>query len=232
VPQVVNCHTFGGPNNLPEGIVYIGRPGPHGNPYSSKSGKYFREECIAYHRVDLYKSLIEDKSLFNKLKDELYNHDLGCWCKQPKRLVGCHGDNFLHIFSPDFINRSYDKSVVAYVMEDLRHALDLLRLTVKKQVWSSPFVNLDISEEEIRLELNVVIDIIKKRKLPSEDAARILATLAVECELASQEADPVYINYRIDRIFWVIHRFVDKRENRDGEPTSPHLKLKKKRSKD
>lgn len=63
--------------------VYIGRPGPWGNPFSiGKDGT--RDEV-----VDKYAMwLLEQPELVAKAKKELKGKVLGCWCA-PKL---CHGD--------------------------------------------------------------------------------------------------------------------------------------------
>jgi hypothetical protein len=70
--------------------VYIGRPGPWGNPFSHKAG------TLAEHRVatrdkavDAYEAwLMAQPDLVAKAKRELRGKVLGCWC-HPQR---CHGD--------------------------------------------------------------------------------------------------------------------------------------------
>ena len=70
--------------------VYIGRPGPWGNPF--EIGKHgTRAEVIAKYRA----YLINNPNLLARLH-ELKDKTLGCWCK-PK---ACHGDvlvEMLHV---------------------------------------------------------------------------------------------------------------------------------------
>ena len=81
VPQVLNMrrHAFG-----PE-AVYIGRPGPWGNPFSGGT----REQNIAAHRAWFLASPV----LVAKAQSELRGRTLVCWCK-PK---ACHGDVLLEV---------------------------------------------------------------------------------------------------------------------------------------
>lgn len=75
--------------------IYIGRPSIYGNPFSHKEGtlaKYkvhTREEAIEKYKEWLY----SQPELINKVKTELKNKILGCWCKP----LSCHGDILLEI---------------------------------------------------------------------------------------------------------------------------------------
>lgn len=74
--------------------VYIGRPGPWGNPFSHLEGKGdikvdTREDAILGYRVYLE----EHPELVERAKRELKGKVLGCWCK-PK---ACHGDVLVEI---------------------------------------------------------------------------------------------------------------------------------------
>lgn len=70
--------------------VYIGRPGPWGNPFSEKQGTQAnvkvdsREEAIACFK----EWVAQQPDLIAKIKAELNGKVLGCWC-HPK---ACHGD--------------------------------------------------------------------------------------------------------------------------------------------
>jgi hypothetical protein len=70
--------------------VYIGRPGPWGNPFSFKTGtraKFVlptREEALAAYE----RWLLGQPELVAKVKRELRSKTLGCWCKP----LSCHGD--------------------------------------------------------------------------------------------------------------------------------------------
>ena len=63
--------------------VYIGRPGPWGNPFSI--GEHGTREEV----VEKYAEwLLEQPELVAKAREELKGKVLGCWCA-PKL---CHGD--------------------------------------------------------------------------------------------------------------------------------------------
>lgn len=78
--------------------IYIGRPGPFGNPYTHKSGtqaKYkvdTREEAVEKYR----EYLLGNKDLLEKIK-ELKGKILGCWCAKKGGITTsdkpfiCHG---------------------------------------------------------------------------------------------------------------------------------------------
>ena len=63
--------------------VYIGRPGPWGNPYHIGSDGT-REEVIEKYRTDLFNDPTRMKHMIKLLKGQT----LGCWCKP----LSCHGD--------------------------------------------------------------------------------------------------------------------------------------------
>ncbi len=70
--------------------VYIGRPGPWGNPFSDKPKSIAevkvetREEAIA-----CYEEMVrQDPQMIERIKKELKGKVLGCWCA-PK---ACHGE--------------------------------------------------------------------------------------------------------------------------------------------
>ena len=75
--------------------VYIGRPGPYGNPFShlpdtiAKFRVATREEAIAKYEA----WVLGQPFLVQKIKRELRGKILGCWCK-PK---ACHGDTLARI---------------------------------------------------------------------------------------------------------------------------------------
>ena len=70
--------------------VYIGRPGPWGNPFSDKPRSVAevkvgsREEAIACFE----EWMRQDPEMIERTKKELRGKVLGCWCA-PK---ACHGD--------------------------------------------------------------------------------------------------------------------------------------------
>lgn len=73
--------------------VYIGRPGPFGNPFSHlpyANAKYIvatREEAVASFRNYFY----NHRGLQEKVRDELRGKILGCYCKP----LSCHGDVYV-----------------------------------------------------------------------------------------------------------------------------------------
>ncbi len=229
VNKVINCHWFGGIDKLPPNACYIGRPGPHGNLYSSASGKYIKDECVALHRVELYRTLVADPLSLAYLKHDLDHKDLACWCKQHKRVVGCHGDNYLHVLSPGLRDRAYDKSVLHYLMEDLRLSLKALhdRILHKEPVENYLFSAIHL--EEVRLDINDVLSIVKEKYVAIEDLCNFIAMLVIDLELAYQETDHAFIRYRFDHVMWNIVRFIENRQDRKHEPISPHIPLKRKR---
>lgn len=79
--------------------VYIGRPGPWGNPFShlAKSKAEIqtssREEAIACFK----EWVMQQPELIARIKRELRGKVLGCWCA-PKE---CHGDVLAEIANED-----------------------------------------------------------------------------------------------------------------------------------
>lgn len=79
--------------------VYIGRPGPWGNPFSSRSGTLaafrvaFREEAIWEYE----KWLLAQPGLVAKVRQELRGKTLGCWCAPQL----CHGEVLARIADSD-----------------------------------------------------------------------------------------------------------------------------------
>lgn len=228
MPSVTNAHWFGGVEKLPPNTVYIGRPSAHGNSYSSKSGLYTKEECVALHRVDLYRDLIQDPSLFGKLKEELDGKDLACWCKQHKRIAACHGDNYRHIFSPELSERVYDKSVLAYLVDDLRRALTKLKDSVTSTVPIEHYLTLYIGVEEAKLDITEILRLFKERETDPYLQCVWIANVVVDLELAVQDTDIQTILYRLDHAVWTCWRYTYRPEGRLGEPLAPHLELKRK----
>lgn len=75
--------------------VYIGRPGPWGNPFSHKDGTLAQfkvndlEEALSEHKV----WFLRQPELVERAKQELKGKILGCWCKPGQ----CHGDILLKV---------------------------------------------------------------------------------------------------------------------------------------
>lgn len=75
--------------------VYIGRPGPWGNPFSHMPGTRARHRVASRSEaVERYREwLLKQPTLLRRAKRELAGKVLGCWCK-PK---SCHGDVLLEV---------------------------------------------------------------------------------------------------------------------------------------
>ncbi len=72
----------------PHDAVYIGRGSPYGNPFVIGEHGNRDEVCNKYKEM-----LLNTPALLKKVKEELKNKDLVCFCA-PKR---CHGDTLLCI---------------------------------------------------------------------------------------------------------------------------------------
>lgn len=70
---------------MPPDVVYVGRPGPYGNPY-------LPEECAGREQgaVDCFRVLMETvPENIEKIQRELKGKRLACWCSLDKP---CHAD--------------------------------------------------------------------------------------------------------------------------------------------
>jgi hypothetical protein len=65
--------------------VYIGRPGPFGNPYSV--AKHGRDGALELYRAH-FAQRIETDAAFRESVAKLAGKSLGCFCKP----AACHGD--------------------------------------------------------------------------------------------------------------------------------------------
>lgn len=84
MPKVYNKYK----DTIPEGAVYVGRPGPFGNPFVI--GRDGDRDAV----VDKFRELVEAQDLFKAMiRRELKGKDLICHCK-PER---CHADVLLEI---------------------------------------------------------------------------------------------------------------------------------------
>lgn len=80
IPAVLNARKCGGTRR--PGATYVGRPSPHGNPFSiGKDGN--REEVLAKY-IDW---LHENPEYVARARRELHGKDLICWCAPAE----CHG---------------------------------------------------------------------------------------------------------------------------------------------
>lgn len=229
VAKVVNTHHFaGGVDGLPSNTVYVGRPSVYGNNYSSKSGLYSREECVALHRVDIYETLTTDPSYFDQLKRDLDGKDLACWCANDRKVISCHGDNYLHILSPEMRGRTYDKSVVFYLMDDIRTSMNILKKYVRLEVDDNHYTDLYLAVYETALEISYFLTLAKIRKPSVRFVCEVLARIAIELELIVREHDESMMDYRWDHLTWTIERFVREKPDRDLEPIPPSSVIKRK----
>lgn len=71
--------------------VYIGRPGPWGNPFSHnpKSIAEIKVETREEAIIKFESWLLSQPELVKKVKSELKGKVLGCWCRP---WHACHGD--------------------------------------------------------------------------------------------------------------------------------------------
>ena len=79
--------------------VYIGRPGPFGNPFSHMPGTLAkwrvasRDEAVARFR----EWFLSQPALVERARRELKGKVLGCWCKP----ASCHGDVIAEIIDAE-----------------------------------------------------------------------------------------------------------------------------------
>jgi hypothetical protein len=228
VTQVINVHHYGGVDKLPPGSVYIGRPSSHGNPYSMESGKFSREECVAFHRIDLYEQLTRDNKYLSKLKAELEGKLLGCWCKNPKHEIACHGDNFVHIFKDINKDRDYSKTVLFYLLDDLRKSLTILRDWVIKDPSQSEFVNLYFEVYDAKTEIEFLFTIASAKKPDPDALVEWIAKIAIELELAVANKDLTVRSYWLKHCVWTICKILHP-DSPGEEPVLGEVPVKRKR---
>lgn len=70
--------------------IYVGRPGPYGNPYTHLARSAAQYKCATREEaIERYEAwLLAQPALVARVKRELRAKVLGCWC-WPK---ACHGD--------------------------------------------------------------------------------------------------------------------------------------------
>lgn len=227
LPVVLNTHHFGGIDKLPSTAVYIGRPGPYGNAYSSKSDQYTKEECVALHRVYLYNTLTRDVQRLTAIRQDLEGKDLACWCKQPKRIMGCHGDNYLHILSDRLVGRTYDQSVTFYLMDDLRFIIAFFKKWITTESCGQDYLFLHIHFEDLKVYLNEALRICRVHEVDRESLHFILAKTIIQLELAAQERLVQMVEYRFALIIWDLDCFLKKGHNVSTKPIDPSVPIKK-----
>lgn len=85
MPKVYNKHH----NDAPDDAVYIGRPGPWGNPFSHLRSDISIWVATREDALIKFRDFVERNPWFQKkIRDELKGKDLVCYCA-PK---ACHGD--------------------------------------------------------------------------------------------------------------------------------------------
>lgn len=225
--KLLNTHHFGSISNLPSDSVYIGRPSEFGNRYSSKKGIFTREECVALNRVDLYDQLISEPNYLSYIKKSLLGKNLACWCVNTKKIIACHGMNYIHILSSSNINRVYDKSIIYYLIDDLKSIISFLEKKITHDVSVESYLFLYLRLGDVKIEINDALRHLKKTERLTNEILFFLSILVIDLECAYLEFKAEMIDYRLEHAIWVIRRFINNREDRAFEPMSPDLKLKK-----
>lgn len=84
MPQLFNTER----DVIPDGAVYIGRPGPWGNPFViGEHGD--RAQVIAQYEA----WLLAQPEMVERMRRELRGRDLVCWCAP----LPCHGNIILRL---------------------------------------------------------------------------------------------------------------------------------------
>lgn len=81
---------------MPENAVYVGRPGPFGNPYSGAgaAAKFADRMGLRRREPGWMSSYPTDE----EIRERLRGKDLACWCTAG---ADCHGDTLLRIANED-----------------------------------------------------------------------------------------------------------------------------------
>lgn len=74
---------------MPEGVRYVGRPGPYSNPYSVS------EYGLIESRRRFRAYLEDHPELVERARRELRGLDLACWCSADAEW--CHADDWLEV---------------------------------------------------------------------------------------------------------------------------------------
>lgn len=92
---------------MPEGAVYVGRPGGFGNPFKAGEGKWLRGEddsrlYVVCHTpqdaVDSFRWFVSEAPERLAAIKELAGKDLACWCPLDRP---CHADVLLELANGD-----------------------------------------------------------------------------------------------------------------------------------
>lgn len=77
---------------MPEGAVYVGRPGRWGNPYGGTD----RADAVEMFKDMLKRAPADAKgeSIFQTIREHLAGKDLACWCPDGEP---CHADVLLEL---------------------------------------------------------------------------------------------------------------------------------------
>ena len=88
---------------MPEGAIYVGRPGRWGNPYRPSAGfsgdgitipEITAQSAVALYREHLERQIANFPSVKADIVRELRGHNLCCWCSLASP---CHADVLLEI---------------------------------------------------------------------------------------------------------------------------------------
>jgi hypothetical protein len=123
--------------------------------------------------------------------------------------------------------RDYSKSVVNYLMEDLRLALKSLQEKVQK-VSIDDYFGMFLYSEEVKMEIGHVLVMCRQWDPPLRALEFLLAQLVVDLELASMEENIPLVKYHLDHVSWITACFITGRVDLPGEPHLPDLPLKRK----
>lgn len=81
---------------MPEGAVYVGRPGKWGNPYRVGSDVPFKWAPNAATSVQWFRRRLRNNpNLVAAIRSELAGKDLACWCSEDAE--HCHADVLLEV---------------------------------------------------------------------------------------------------------------------------------------
>ena len=234
--KVLNTHWYGGrPDKLPAGVVYVGRPSPHGNIYGQDGSLLSRHQKVAYHLADLYKDITEVPLFFQKLKEDLQGRDLACWCKNEHTYKACHADNFLHVFDPVLEDRDYTRSFLFYLIDDIKRLFVDLELKVSEAIVLNHNKfdrDLEFALAETYVDIQYSVYVAKIRQDDRLAIGRLLAMFIVDLRYTLHAFSKETLVWLAQHILWVSHQYIYKDASFDEEPQLPDApKLKKPRLK-